>query len=139
MQISLENDSNIGLNKNDAQNIENNSNADHLINDLARKPQDDLQNYAQNIENNPNADNLVCQELARKPQDDLCSVEVLNDEGNNGKRKRNKRPAYLHTPQGDSTHAPAHDFSYFFIKKHIFKLRTIYYTLFTFVFTFEVL
>ena len=48
------------------------------------------------------------------------------------------RSAYLHTPQGDSTHAPAHDFSYFFIKKHIFKLRTIYYTLFTFVFTFEV-
>ena len=72
--------------------MERNSNADHLINDLARKPQDDLQNYAQSIENNPNADNLICQELARKPQDELCSVEVLNDEGNNGKRKRNKRP-----------------------------------------------
>ena len=60
MQISLENDSNIGLNKNDAQNIENNSNADHLVNNLARKPQDELQSYAQNIENNPNADNLIC-------------------------------------------------------------------------------
>ena len=34
--------------------------------------------------------------------------------------------AYLHTPQGDSTHAPAHDFSYFFIKKHIFKFLKKY-------------
>ena len=54
------------------------------------------------------------------------------------KPEKHKPDAYLHTPQGDSTHAPAHDFSYFFRKKHIFKLRTIYYTLFTFVFTFEV-